>query len=306
MTALQIDQKLGFVEGAPTRDRERHVLGSAVGAGNQKDLVSEGQHDVGTLCGNLPSSQGVYFRADKVRAAGYFTRMTGSTLGERIQERLAFLNKTATGASLDISDNKDLLRDIINGRTKNPRADTLRKIATVLECTVEWLMLGDGEPAPPLLEGRPKANARHADVEMPTRGTLIRDIEVRGTIAGSMGGTFQFEGGVVDYVARPPGLINAKGIYALYVDGESMFPAHPEGELRFVSAFKPPRIGDTVAVTARYTPDGPVESFIKTLVKRTSTKLIVEQLNPKATLEFDLQYVVSVHKVLTVNEMFGI
>ncbi|MFC5391650.1 XRE family transcriptional regulator [Bosea vestrisii] len=306
MTALQVHQKLGFVEGPAPGDREGNVLRSTIGAGHQQDLVSEGQHDKATVCGNLPSRQGVYFRADKKGKAGYFPRMIASTLGERIQERLVALNKTATGASLEISDNKDLLRDIINGRTKNPRSDTVRKIAAVLECTVEWLMLGDGEPAPPLLEGRPKANARHADVDMPTRGTLIRDIEVRGTIAGSMGGAFQFEGGVVDYVARPPGLINAKGIYACYIEGDSMFPAHPEGELRFISAFKPPRIGDTVAVTARYEPDGPIESFIKTLVKRTATKIYVEQLNPRHTLEFDLKYVISIHKVLTVNELFGI
>lgn len=306
MTSLQIDQELGFVEGATPGDRERNALGSAVGARHQQDLIGEGQHDSGTLCGNLPSRQGVYFRADKKGDAGYFPHMTAQTLGDRIKERLDALGKTATGASLEISQNKDLLRDIINGRTRNPRTDTMQKIAGVLECTVEWLMYGDGEPAPPVLEGRPKPNARLVDMDMPTRGTLVRDIEVRGTIAGSMGGAFQFEGGVVDYVARPPGLINAKGIYALYVEGDSMFPAHPEGELRFISAFKHPRVGDTVAVTARYTPDGPVESFIKTYVKRTPTKLIVEQLNPKATLEFDLQFVVSVHKVLTVNEMFGI
>lgn len=306
MTALQIDKELGFVEGPAPRDRERNTLGRAIGARYQQELVSEGQHDGATVCGNLPSRQGVDFRADKKGETGYFPRMTDNPLGERIKQRLELLGKTATGASLEISQNKDLLRDIINGRTRNPRTDTMQKVSLVLECTVEWLMYGDGEPTPPLLEGRPKPNARLTDIDLPARGTLVRDIEVRGTIAGSMGGAFQFEGGVVDYVARPPGLITAKGIYALYVEGNSMFPAHPEGELRFISAFKPPRIGDTVAVTARYMPDGPVESFIKTYVKKTPTKLIVEQLNPKNTIEFDLNYVVSVHKVLTVNELFGI
>jgi hypothetical protein len=28
-----------------------------------------------------------------------------------------------------VNNNKDLLRDILNGRTRSPRADTLRKIA---------------------------------------------------------------------------------------------------------------------------------------------------------------------------------
>ncbi len=216
------------------------------------------------------------------------------------------LGTTAAAVSLSVSDNKDLLRDIINGRTKNPRSDTMRKVALGLACNLEWLMDGDGEPTPALLAGRPTPNTRPAQVELSNRDTLIRDIEVRGTIAGSMAGAFQFEGGVVDYVARPPGLLNAKGIYALYVEGTSMIPAHPPGELRIISAFKHPNVGDTVAITARYTPDGPVECFIKTLVRRSASKIIVEQLNPKAQIEFDTAYVVSLHKVLTVNELFGI
>lgn len=305
MTAVEIDKQLRLVEGAPARDRKAHAFRVAIGAGHQKELIGEGQHRVATLCGDLPSSQGDISAETPSPGRGIFPTMS-TTLPERIEQRLADLGTTATAVSLKISDNKDLLRDIINGRTRNPRADTMRKVALGLECTLEWLMEGDGAPTPPLLEGRPRSNARPADVDIPYRNTLIRDIEVRGTVAGSMAGAFQFEGGVVDYVARPPGLINAKGIYALYVEGVSMVPAHSPGELRFISAFKHPNIGDTVAVTAQYTPDGPIESFIKTLVKRTNSKIVVEQLNPRALIEFDMQYVVSVHKVLTVNELFGI
>lgn len=304
MTTIEIDKKLRFIEGTSAGDGESDPQRLAIGLRDSQDLIGQRQHGA-TLCGNLPSSQGGISAETAIPRRGIFPIMK-SPLARRIEERLALLETNATAVSLKISDNKDLLRDIINGRTKNPRTDTMRKVAVGLECSLEWLMDGDGEPTPPLLEGRPTPNTRPADVDYPYRSTLIKDIEVRGTIAGSMAGAFQFEGGVVDYVARPPGLANAKGVYALYVEGTSMVPEHKPGELRFISAFKHPNVGDTVAITARYTPNGPYESFIKTLVRRSASKIIVAQLNPEAQIEFNPQFVVSMHKVLTMNELFGI
>lgn len=228
-------------------------------------------------------------------------------LSDRIKERLSAIRMSASAASVSAGQNAGFIGDILKGKAKNPRSDSMARLADVLECSLEWLMEGDGEPAAPILTERPDVNVRFADVKLPQRTSMLRDIEVRGTAAGSMAGAFQFEGDVVDYVGRPPGLATSKGIYALYVEGYSMVPEHNPGDLRFVSAFKKPNIGDTVIVTAKYTPDGPIESFIKRLVKRSGTdKIVVEQFNPKAQIEFDMRYVVSVHKVLTTNELFGI
>ncbi|WP_187640103.1 helix-turn-helix transcriptional regulator [Bosea sp. F3-2] len=229
-----------------------------------------------------------------------------SPLVRRILERLDALQTNATAVSLTISDNKDLLRDILNGRTKNPRTDTIRKVADALGTTVEWLMEGDGEPAPAPLAGRPTSNVRMAGVKAPVLATLARDVPVMGTAAGSLGGAFQFEGGVVDYVARPPALVGAKNAYSMYVEGSSMVPEHNPGDLRFIHPDRKAHIGDSVVVTAKYSEHGPYESFIKHLVRRTETKLIVQQLNPPATIEFDMQFVASVHKVLTMNDLFGV
>lgn len=229
-----------------------------------------------------------------------------SPLVRRILERLEALQTNATAVSLSVSDNKDLLRDILNGRTKNPRTDTIRKIAEALETTVEWLMEGDGEPAPSPLAGRPTSNLRMAGVKLPALAGLARDVPVMGTAAGSLAGAFQFEGGVVDYVARPPALVGAKNAYSMYVDGNSMVPEHNSGDLRFVHPDRKVHIGDSVVITAKYSEHGPYESFIKRLVKRTGDRIIVEQLNPPATIEFDMRFVASVHKVLTMNDLFGV
>jgi phage repressor protein C with HTH and peptisase S24 domain len=229
-----------------------------------------------------------------------------SPLALRIEQRLAELGTNATAVSLKLGNNKDLLRDILNGRTKNPRTDTLRRIADKLETTVDWLMEGDGMPPPPMMTERAASNFRMANVDLPARGDMPRDIPVMGTAAGSLGGAFQFEDEVVDYVTRPPALAKAKGIYALYIEGSSMVPEHKPGDLRFVHPHKHPSIGDTVVVTAKYSETGPYESFIKTLVRRTGDRIIVSQLNPPAQIEFEMRYVAHVHKVLTMNELFGI
>lgn len=229
-----------------------------------------------------------------------------SPLVTRIEQRLAALETNATAVSLSIGDNKDLLRDILNGRTKNPRSDTIRKVADALQTTVEWLMEGDGAPRVPFLIGKPKSNIRHADLEAPWRHRMPGDVPVMGTMAGSLGGAFRFDGEVVEYVARPPALSGAAGIYAMYVEGLSMFPEHKPGELRFIHPGRRPQIGDSVVVTAQYSENGPLENFIKHLVRRTGDRIIVQQLNPPAEIEFDMKFVVSVHKVLTMNDLFGV
>jgi phage repressor protein C with HTH and peptisase S24 domain len=226
-----------------------------------------------------------------------------SPLAQRIEARLAEIGQTMTAASLAAGDNKDLLRDIISGKVRNPRTDTVRRVADVLGVTVAWLTDGDGDMPPPLV-GRPSANARAASIPPPER--TARRLPVMGTAAGSLGGAFQIEAGPVDYVACPPALVGAGGIYALYVEGASMEPRHGHGDLIFVHPGRKPNIGDSVVVTARYSDGGALESFIKRLVRRSGDKLVVEQINPRATIEFDMRFVASIHKVLTTNELFGV
>lgn len=236
---------------------------------------------------------------------GYFPGMT-TTLAERIQSRLDALGKTASGASQEAGLNAGFIGDILKGKAKNPRSDTMAKIATALETTPEWLTLGDEDAPPPVIRERPASNVRYATIEPPQRAEMVRDVPIRGTAAGSLGGSFQITGEDIDYVARPPALRSVKGLYALYVEGESMVPAHNPGDLRFVHPNKPPLIGDTVIITAKYTEGGPYESFIKTLERRSGSKITVTQMNPKATIEFDTRFVASMHKVLTMNDLFGI
>lgn len=222
-------------------------------------------------------------------------------------------NKSMRAASLEITDgqNPDLISGMLRHNVQSPRAVTLKPIAEYLGTTVDELLTDDvgsaAETAPAVAKPSPiRGDVIPAAVEMPARQDMARDVPVHGTAAGSTAGAFQFEGGVIDYVRRPPGLVGAAGVYALFVTGDSMAPEHPHGELRFVHPGRPPGPGDSVIVQAQYKEEGPIEAFIKHYVKRDDSRLVTRQINPETDLVFEMRFVSKVHKVLTMNELFGV
>ncbi len=119
-------------------------------------------------------------------------------------------------------------------------------------------------------------------------------------------GAWEMEARVIDYVRRPPALVTVPDAYAFFVSGTSMIPEHRPGDLRFVHPYTPPRQGDSVVIQARYNSHDGIEAFLAHYDHRNGEKLFVTKLNPAATVEFDLRYVQAVHRVLTMNELFGV
>ncbi|MFG1256334.1 helix-turn-helix domain-containing protein [Xanthobacter flavus] len=155
----------------------------------------------------------------------------------------------------------------------------------------------------------PKATIEPADVEIPATSRFSRDLPVLGTAGGAVirqVDGFRMEHEVVDYVRRPPALAKQLNAYAIFVVGESMAPMHNPGDLRFVDPEQRPSIGDSVIVQTKHFDTDPGQGYIKILKRRTPTYIVLQQLNPAATLEIPAQYVVSVHKVLTMNDLFGV
>lgn len=72
-----------------------------------------------------------------------------SAIEQRINERLQQLGKTPRAASIEAGGGPDLIRNISRGRSRAPRGKTLTGLAEVLGVSVEWLMTGSGEIAPP-------------------------------------------------------------------------------------------------------------------------------------------------------------
>lgn len=236
-------------------------------------------------------------------------RTMSNQLKTRIKERLEALGISPRAASLRVGSNPDLIRGLTReGIAPNPTTETINKVAAALETSAEWLM-GLDEGPPPTIPAPASVEIRDANMGVFNGRALPQDVAVLGTAAGSVIQNvqgFTIESDVIEYVRRPPAMAGVKDLYAIFVVGNSMFPAHPEGEVRFVHPHRPYLVGDTVIVQTRMHDDDPGQAYIKVLSKRTPTKLVLQQFNPAATIEIPMEYVRSVHKVLTMNDLFGV
>jgi phage repressor protein C with HTH and peptisase S24 domain len=248
-----------------------------------------------------PARQGVFVPLSKRSNGDDIPRMQNLLL-KRIREHLDARGMTPEAASRRAGLDKTFLRKAFE-RNGSMRAENLAAIAEALDTTTEELLRDDEAPRQPVRSGE----VRLADVRVPARADMPNDVPVLGTAAGShIGGAFQFEGGVIDYVRRPPALIGAAQAYALYVEGTSMVPEHNPGDLRFIHPGRPPRIGDSVVVQIRLQADSEIEATIGRLIRKTEKVVAIGKLNPQATVELKRETVVAVHKVLTLNDLFGV
>jgi phage repressor protein C with HTH and peptisase S24 domain len=227
---------------------------------------------------------------------------------DRINERLSSLNLSPRAASLLVGTNPDLVRGILRaGADANPTTETLAKIAQALQTTPAWLR-GETEQRPPLI-GMPEAI--RADRAAPLRDSMPKDLPVWGSAAGSVvhnnvEGFHVFTGEPVDYVRRPPALANVRDAYAIYVTGDSMAPLHNNGDLRFVHPHRPASPGDSVILQTKNWEHDPGQGYIKIFRRRKADTIVLEQLNPAATLAVPVTVVTSMHRVMTLNDLFGV
>lgn len=135
-----------------------------------------------------------------------------------------------------------------------------------------------------------------------------RDVPVRGTAVGGGDGDgdFRFNGDTIDYAPRPPGIASRKDVYALYVENDSMSPKYEPGERLYVDPHRSPRPMDYVVVELHGEDGEPGKGFIKRLVKRTPTKVVVSQFNPAKELEFEAAQVRRLHRVIPYDELLGV
>lgn len=232
------------------------------------------------------------------------TFLSMADLADRLAAKLAESGRSSRSVALAIGRNTNVVNDIINRKSRSPRADTLEKLARELNCTVEWLMSGGGESGTPPPSARPAPDAP----PIPTRSAMPLDVPVLGTAAGSGDGAIQMEGGAIDHVRRPPALSNARDIYAIYVEGDSMEPKYAPGTLVYCSPHKPARIGDDVVVQVQMGEgqDAPVVAFVKALEKRAGLNWVFRQYNPaRADVTYEGR-IVGVHRIYTTNELFGV
>jgi phage repressor protein C with HTH and peptisase S24 domain len=131
-----------------------------------------------------------------------------------------------------------------------------------------------------------------------------RDIPVYGTVVGGTTGDFQMNGEIVDYVRRPPLLLNARYVFGVYVVSDSMFPRFKPGVPVLVNPTRPPAPGDDVIVElhpARGDTAGP--AFVKHFLRRTPSAWVCKQWNPEKEIEYPAERVLRVLRIIPPEEM---
>lgn len=192
--------------------------------------------------------------------------------------------------------------EILKGK-REIQSDELAPLASFLNWTIEQVIRSEsGFSTMP--DGRgTDISSPMADITAPNFGA--KDVPVRGVAAAGSRGGFQMSPDTIDYVRRPPALINSKNIYAIFVLNDSMHPAYESGALVYVSPDKPARAGDYVIVQVR-TQQGEIEALFKRLKRHDDRFLVLQQYNPAKDIKISQADVVAVHRAYTLNELIGI
>lgn len=191
----------------------------------------------------------------------------------------------------------------------------MEKIGAALACPPAALLPGEGAAAdaargvsaPALLQGELRPAAGHE----PLHGAMLRrDVPVLGTSRGGEGRTpdeFAFNGEIIDYARRPPGIATLREVFALYVVGESMAPWRQPGDLVYCSQARQPRAGDYVVVELRAGREGDAPpAILKRLVAMGPSRLTLEQYNPAGTFALDRRKVKQLLRVIDWPELLGV
>ena len=142
---------------------------------------------------------------------------------------------------------------------------------------------------------------------VPPTDAMPRDIQVQGVAIGGADGDFSFNGTVIDHVRRPPGLTGARGAFAIYVVGDSMSPRFEDGDLIFVHPGRPPRPGDDVVVELRGADGAAGPCYVKRLLRRTASRVVLRQFNPpRDDIAIPARQVKDIYRIMTPAELLGV
>jgi phage repressor protein C with HTH and peptisase S24 domain len=129
------------------------------------------------------------------------------------------------------------------------------------------------------------------------------DLRVLGMAECGPDGWSLWNGEVIEMTSRPPNLAGAMLAYAVYVVGDSMEPRYHSGELVYVHPGRPVDVGAYVLVQVKPRHDGDTpRAVVKRLLRRSATKVTLEQFNPKKAIELKASDILSMHRVVGSGE----
>ena len=210
---------------------------------------------------------------------------TARTLGERVKERRTALGLSQPQLAKRVG---GISYQAIQQLEQGGGSKHLVSIARALGVTAEWLQDGHG-PAP----AKPAA---------PSRAAAAERLKVLGMAECGPDGWSLWNGDVIDMIERPASLNGVAQAYAVYIVGVSMEPRYHPGEVVHVHPGKPVNVGAYVLVQRRAKGGDTPLAVIKRVVKRTATKITLEQFNPHKVFDIKAADIVSVHRVVGSGE----
>lgn len=226
-------------------------------------------------------------------------------VGQMQQEK----NLSDRALSMAATGKPDLIRSIRNRRAF-PKGDNLTALAKALDTSIDYLIHGTSH----------QGNARLSETPLDFRPQpSLNDLPVVGTAQGgtviikSMSGndteieqTLFEPGHVIRYIARPKALLGAREAYAIYVEGESMYPRFGPGEMAVVDPRIPPKIGDDVIIQLSENGGDEITAIlIKRLVRRSASFIELEQFNPAAIFRVDADRIKRLHRICPAGDLLG-
>lgn len=174
------------------------------------------------------------------------------------------------------------------------------KLAAALQTTVADLELGEPAALPP--------GEAITEAPMIHRQDMPLDVPVYGTAVGGSVGDFQLNGQVVDYIRRPPSLARSRNAFAIFYANDSMYPRYEAGDPIYINPARHPSPGDDVLIELHQKEGGePGAAYVKRLVKRSASFIVVEQFNPaRADIKIELVRIRNLWRIVPPKELLAV
>ncbi len=213
----------------------------------------------------------------------------------RVRTRIAELGLSYRAASLEAGLSPEAVGKMLKPGAGLPRGNNLAGLARALKTTEQWLLTGE--------DGGSKSDAAQS-----VPGELIyadHEVEIKAVAAGSYAGAFQLFDNSIGHAPLPRGLRRHKGVYAIVIINDSMFPEHKPGDIRFVTPNVKPKIGDSVVVEFEHDPDHGPEAMIGHL-RLNGPVVRIGKLNPPGDVDIPANQVRRIHRIASGNEVAGV
>ena len=234
-------------------------------------------------------------------------------LVREIKAYLARTGESARALSLKVGPNPTLVRQIMEGRSRNPRGDTLKGLADALGVSIERLTSSGQAGSAAVLsldDDFFQTNAVPApDVPppQPRRVPETAKVPVMGTAEAGDDGFFEINlvEGPVEYIDRPAALADiAQGeLFAIRVHGDSMDPVWEAGdEVFIVKSYPLKHRGYVVALIENGKGSHP-RAILKQFISRNDNMVHLRQFNPPKEVDLPRKMVKEMWRALHWREI---